>query len=105
MGGLIIARILVFALLLMIGQHKVTAYCLQGVTYSGEYVREGVVAVDPEWIPIGTKIEIEGLGEFTALDTGSGIKGLWLDIWMPSCDDCMEWGVRYRDVRIIRDTE
>jgi len=65
-----------------------------GITKSGTMVRPGVVAVDPEVIPLGTEIIIEGLGVFIAEDTGGAIKGNRLDIYFESRKEALEFGVQ-----------
>ena len=82
------------------GTFKVTAYCLDGRTASGQWVRPGAVAVDRSVIPLYSTLAIEGLGDgFTALDTGGGVWGNHIDLWMASCRDALNWGVRYREVQ------
>lgn len=71
-----------------------------GITKSGTMVRPGVVAVDPEVIPLGTEIIIEGLGVFTAEDTGGAIKGNRLDIYFESRKEALEFGVQSVNVFI-----
>lgn len=86
-----------------LGVWKVTAYCDQGITRSGEPVRHGVVAVDPLLVSLRSVLWIEGFASpHTALDTGGGVKGEWLDIWMPSCEAAVQWGVRYKNVVLVR---
>lgn len=71
-----------------------------GITKSGTMVRPGVVAVDPEVIPLGTEIFIEGLGVFIAEDTGGAIKGNRLDIYFESREEAFEFGVQSVNVFI-----
>jgi 3D (Asp-Asp-Asp) domain-containing protein len=71
-----------------------------GITASGTIVRPGVVAVDPEVIPLGTEIFIEGLGVFTAEDTGGDIKGNRLDIYFESREEAFEFGIQSVNVFI-----
>lgn len=73
-----------------------------GITKSGTIVRPGVVAVDPEVIPLGTEIFIEGLGVFTAEDTGGDIKGNRLDIYFESREEAFEFGVQSVNVFILK---
>ena len=42
---------------------------------------QGVVAVDPSVIPLGTKLYIPGYGNGVAADVGGGIKGDIIDLW------------------------
>lgn len=60
-----------------------TAYCLTGTTATGLPVGPGIVAVDPSFIPLGTRMTIPGYGEGVAADTGGAIVGNRIDLWMP----------------------
>ncbi|GAA0849237.1 3D domain-containing protein [Paenibacillus glucanolyticus] len=67
-----------------------------GITYSGARVVEGrTIAVDPEVIPIGWWVYIEGLGYRRAEDTGGAIKGNKIDIYFESEEYCMQFGRKY----------
>jgi 3D (Asp-Asp-Asp) domain-containing protein len=78
---------------------KATAYCLTGYTRTGTYTSRGTIAVDPRVIPLGSIVYIEGFnGYYVAEDTGSGVLGNHIDIWMESCDEAIRWGVRYLEV-------
>jgi 3D (Asp-Asp-Asp) domain-containing protein len=70
-----------------------TCYDLSGRTATGMPVGQGVVAVDPSVIPLGTRLYVPGYGSGVAADVGSGIKGDTIDLWMtPS--QCAAWGRR-----------
>jgi 3D (Asp-Asp-Asp) domain-containing protein len=58
-----------------------------GRTYSGLLGGYGVVAVDPRFIPIGTRLYIEGYGYAIAADTGGAIKGNRIDLAIDSRHD------------------
>jgi 3D (Asp-Asp-Asp) domain-containing protein/peptidoglycan hydrolase CwlO-like protein len=64
-----------------------TGYCLKGSTATGLPVGPGIVAVDPSVIPLGTRMTIPGYGEGVAADTGGGVSGARIDVWMASCQD------------------
>jgi 3D (Asp-Asp-Asp) domain-containing protein/peptidoglycan hydrolase CwlO-like protein len=64
-----------------------TGYCLKGPTATGLPVGPGIVAVDPSVIPLGTRMTIPGYGEGVAADTGGGVSGARIDVWMASCQD------------------
>lgn len=81
-----------------LGQFTITCYSLRGTTASGRPAGPGIVAVDPRVIPMGSRIAIEGLGAWTAGDTGGKIKGKRLDIWMSSTSDCVAFGRQVRNV-------
>ena len=72
-------------------------------TFTGKDVRFGYVAVDPNVIPLGTKMKIEGYGDtiFTAEDTGNAIKGYKLDIFLPSYDECIQFGRKNLKIYIL----
>ncbi len=61
-------------------------------TATGIEAEPGIVAVDPEVIPLGTEIEIKGIGKFVAEDTGGKIKGNRIDIFFDSKQKAMEFG-------------
>lgn len=54
-------------------------------TASGRPVGPSSVSVDPRVIPLGTWLELEGLGRRRADDTGRLVKGHHLDLWRSSC--------------------
>jgi 3D (Asp-Asp-Asp) domain-containing protein len=70
------------------------AYHLVGRTASGLPVGTGVMAVDPSVIPLGTRVSVPGYGPAVAADVGSAVKGLVIDLWMPSMTQARAWGRR-----------
>ena len=70
------------------------AYHLPGHTASGLPVGNGVVAVDPTVIPLGTRVFVPGYGPAVAADVGSAVKGRIIDLWMPSRAKALAWGRR-----------
>lgn len=79
----------------------VTAYTHTGYrTASGVWPRVGSVAVDPEVIPLGSKLHIPGYGPGTAHDTGEDIKGYRLDIFFDSYDEAINYGRKKKKVRV-----
>jgi 3D (Asp-Asp-Asp) domain-containing protein len=79
------------------GKHQLvvsaTCYDLPGRTATGMPVGQGVVAVDPSVIPLGTKLFVPGYGNGVAADVGGGIKGDTIDLWM-TASQCAAWGRR-----------
>lgn len=75
----------------------------RGITKSGARTRWGCVAVDPRVIPLGTHLLIEGYEGtvFTALDTGGGINGRWIDIWFPTDWDALQHGLQELSIAIV----
>lgn len=60
------------------------------------------VAVDPDYIPLGTKIFIEGLGWRVAEDTGGAVNGYEVDVFVASHDEALQQG-RYTALAIIKE--
>jgi 3D (Asp-Asp-Asp) domain-containing protein/peptidoglycan hydrolase CwlO-like protein len=71
-----------------------TGYCLRGTTATGIPVGWGVIAVDPSFIPLGTRMFVPGYGEGVAADTGSAVTGAVIDLWFPTCAQALQWGWR-----------
>ncbi|SFF02418.1 peptidoglycan-binding protein [Alteribacillus iranensis] len=60
-----------------------------------------VIAVDPDVIPLGSKVRVEGHGVYTAADTGGAINGNRIDIHMPNKGQALEFGRRNLEVTIL----
>lgn len=61
------------------------------------------VAVDPDVIPLGTRLYIEGYGFAIAEDVGGGVKGDKIDLYFePGTKEFRNWSTRYVDVYILR---
>jgi 3D (Asp-Asp-Asp) domain-containing protein len=81
---------------------EATAYCYTGNrTATGTWPSRGTIAVDPEVIPLGTRLHIEGYGEGIAEDTGGAIRGEIIDLYMLDRNEALSWGRRQVEVRII----
>ncbi|WP_291653422.1 3D domain-containing protein [Clostridium sp.] len=83
-----------------------TAYTGHGFTATGlKPVRDpnglSTVAVDPNVIPLGSKVHVEGYGYAIASDTGGAIKGNKIDLYMNSEEECITFGRRTVTVTII----
>lgn len=89
-----------------LGTHMVvesTSYCQGSVTATGTKARWGVIAVDPNIIPFGTKVYIPQFDKvFIAEDTGGAIKGNKIDIFMEDSNDAINWGRRNIDIYILK---
>lgn len=94
------------------GQYKkelsmeATAYAGDGITAMGTAtVRNpngiSTVAVDPNVIPLGSKLYIPGYGYAIASDTGGAIKGNRIDLFMNSEAECNQFGRRQITVYIV----
>lgn len=60
-----------------------------------------VIAVDPDVIPLGSIVFVEGYGYATAEDIGGGIKGNEIDVFIPATSDAMQWGRKEVKVTIL----
>lgn len=78
-----------------------TAYTHTGNrTFTGTWPAAGrTVAVDPNVIPLGTRVYIEGYGWRVAEDTGGLIKGHKIDLFFDSEIECINFGVQKLRVR------
>lgn len=59
------------------------------------------VSVDPNVIPLGTFLYIEGYGYAVAADTGSAIKGNEVDVYFDNSSECYDWGRKTVNVTVI----
>ncbi len=84
---------------------EATAYCVFGITRTGVWVHRGIIAVDPRIIPLGSIVEIKAgdySGIYTAMDTGTLIKGRIIDIYVPDFEEAIRFGRRKIKLRILR---
>lgn len=93
------------------GSFKLTFYCpctscsggWGAGTSSGKRAAEGrTIAVDPRVIPIGSRVYIEGFGDFIAEDVGGAIKGNKIDIFVNSHSRCYALGVKQANVYVMQ---
>ena len=93
-----------------IGECTITAYCpcaeccgrwADGLTASGLPAGPGIVAVDPDVIPLGSTVIIDGQ-KYLAADTGSGEEGLHIDIFLASHEETVAHGVRTAEVWVAK---
>ena len=92
-----------------LGEFVITAYCpcekccgeyADGLTASGTVATEGrTCAVDPEVIPLGTEIEIDGV-KYIAEDVGGAIKGNRIDICFNDHRSALQYGVKCKEVYV-----
>ncbi|WP_094606482.1 hypothetical protein SPSIL_046250 [Sporomusa silvacetica DSM 10669] len=74
-------------------------------TFLGTTVRPGVVAVDPNVIPLGSRVYIkypDGTGHYaTAEDTGGAIKGNRIDVALDSVDEAYDFGIKNAKIYML----
>ena len=84
---------------------EATAYVDRGITKAGTMARSGVVAVDPDVIPLGSVVQVESdypgiTGYYLAEDTGGAVKGKIIDVWLPDYDEAIKFGRRPVKVKV-----
>ncbi len=84
-----------------------TAYCKGTVTRSGVEVRSGIAAADPDLLPVGSVIDVIRMGEpydgiYTVMDTGPAVRGHHIDVYMWSCYEALDFGLRDVGVTVLR---
>ena len=70
-------------------------------TYRGSPVHKGIAAVDPNVIPLGTRMYIPGYGYAIADDIGGAIKGNRIDLAFENRSQAFEFGVQRITVYIL----
>jgi 3D (Asp-Asp-Asp) domain-containing protein len=85
-------------------EFEATAYCLKGLTASGEPVQKGIIAADPRLLPLGTIVHIRAgkyTGRYKVLDTGRLIKGRRIDIYISDWGEAVSFGRRSVKLKVL----
>ncbi|WP_018923415.1 peptidoglycan-binding domain-containing protein [Salsuginibacillus kocurii] len=91
-------------------QMEATAYTANctgctGITATGQDLNanpnKAVVAVDPNVIPLGSRVHVEGYGEAIAGDTGGAIQGNRIDLHVPTKDEAYSFGRQNVTVTVL----
>ncbi|WP_274309737.1 3D domain-containing protein [Solibacillus daqui] len=61
-----------------------------------------LIAVDPDMIPLGTKVWVKGYGIAIAGDTGGSIKGGKIDVFMKTKKEAYSWGRKKVEIKILK---
>jgi 3D (Asp-Asp-Asp) domain-containing protein len=95
-----------------LGVFKITAYCpcskccgkwSDGITATGVTAKENhTIAVDPDVIPLGSTVEING-NKYVADDVGGAIKGNKIDIFYGSHSEALTHGVQSHEVYLVEE--
>ncbi len=70
-------------------------------TYRGHSLRKGLVAVDPSYIPLGTRLYIPGYGYAIADDIGGAIKDNRIDLAFENRGEALQFGRQRVTVYIL----
>jgi 3D (Asp-Asp-Asp) domain-containing protein len=74
-----------------------TAYSLSGRTAIGKRPARGFIAADPSLLPIGSRVRLDAgdyTGEYVVADTGGGVRGRKIDIWIANRREAARFGRR-----------
>lgn len=86
---------------------QVTAYTADepgdtGLAYDGRpAIAYHTMAVDPDVIPLGSKVYVPGHGWFLAHDTGGAVKGPIVDMRLGNHNEAIKWGRRTLVVTVV----
>ena len=81
---------------------EATAYTWTGnTTATGTWPKVGTIAVDPDVIPLGTRVYVSGYGFAVAEDTGGAINNYIIDLYMDTYEECIQWGRRQTTIYIL----
>lgn len=72
-----------------------------GITATGVRAHYGIAAVDPNVIPLGSKLYVEGYGYCLAADTGGAIKGNKIDLCFDSYGEAANYGRKNVTVYVL----
>ncbi|SDW21444.1 3D (Asp-Asp-Asp) domain-containing protein [Marinococcus luteus] len=84
-----------------------TAECVgcSGITATGVNLNNdrdaNVIAVDPDVIPLGSTVEVEGMGTYKAEDTGGAINGNRIDVHVPTNSEALSFGRQDVEVTVV----
>lgn len=73
-------------------------------TSLGQVPNRGIIAVDPQRIPYGSKVFIPDIGIVIAGDTGYNLRkynGVAIDVYFNTHEDALKWGVKYLEVKVL----
>jgi len=70
-------------------------------SYIGLPLAKGIIAVDPNVIPMGSRLYVEGYGEGIAADQGGAIKGNRIDLCFATHQQALDYGIKTVKVTIL----
>jgi 3D (Asp-Asp-Asp) domain-containing protein len=91
----------------MVYSVEATAYTLfdedcTGIAFDGNpAVPFETIAVDPDVIPLGSRVFVPSMGWFTAHDTGGAIQEMKIDVCVDSTETAFSWGRQQINIIVI----
>lgn len=82
-----------------------TAYSIKNYTACGVMAAPGIVAADPKVIPLGSIIKVVAgkySGIYRVLDTGPGVRGKRLDIYVNCRSEAISFGKQRVQIEVLR---
>lgn len=83
-----------------------TAYSLYGTTASGSHAHTGIVAADPDVLPLGSRIRVRDAGRYSGVyvvkDTGRKVRGHHIDIFLRNHRTAKRFGKRTVRVEVLQ---
>lgn len=73
-----------------------------GLTATNQKAGFGVAAVDPKFLPLQTRLYVEGYGYAVASDVGGAIKGNRIDLCFDTYEEAVRFGRREVRVHVLR---
>lgn len=70
-------------------------------SFIGLPLAKGIIAVDPNVIPMGSRLYVEGYGEGIAADQGGAIKGTRIDLCFATHQQALNFGMKTVKVTIL----
>lgn len=67
-----------------------------------KYPEAKVIAVDPNVIPIGSIVEVEGYGKAIAADIGGAITGNKIDVFIAGQSSAINWGRKSVNIKVYQ---
>jgi 3D (Asp-Asp-Asp) domain-containing protein len=82
-----------------------TAYTIEGQTADGAQTRDGVVAADPDVLPLGARIRVHDAGaysgQYVVKDTGKKVQGRLIDIYVRNDGEAKRFGRKRVKVEVL----
>jgi len=78
---------------------------LSNTTATGTRLRKGVIAVDPDFIPLGSRVYIPDYGEAVAEDTGGAIVGNVIDVAFNTHAEALDFGRQEMYIYLLDEEE